>query len=157
MIIKWQLLLEQVAVILLILIQIIIFNYTGLGRAYAILLSSLGAKVVINDLGGSLHGTGASTSAADKVVQEIKASGGIAVANYDSVEFGEKIIQTALDKFGRVDIVINNAGILRDKSFVKMTDADWDLVQNVHVYGAFRVTKAAWDHFQKQNYGRYKT
>lgn len=129
----------------------------GLGRAYAIFLSSLGAKVVINDLGGSLHGTGASTSAADKVVQEIQAAGGVAVANYDSVEFGERIIQTALDKFGRVDIVINNAGILRDKSFIKMSDDDWDLVQKVHVYGAFRVTKAAWDHFQKQNYGRYVT
>ena len=126
-----------------------------MGRAYAILLASLGAKVVINDLGGSVHGSGASTSAADKVVQEIKSAGGQAVANYDSVEFGEKIIQSAIEAFGRVDIVINNAGILRDKSFIKMTDDDWDLVQKVHVYGAFRVTKAAWDHFQKQKYGRY--
>lgn len=126
-----------------------------MGRAYAILLASLGAKVVVNDLGGSVHGSGASTSAADKVVQEIQAAGGVAAANYDSVEFGEKIIQSAIEKFGRVDIVINNAGILRDKSFTKMTDDDWDLVQKVHVYGAFRITKAAWDHFQMQKYGRY--
>ena len=119
------------------------------------MLASLGAKVVVNDLGGSVHGSGSSTSAADKVVQEIETAGGVAVANYDSVEFGEKIIQAAIEKFGRVDIVINNAGILRDKSFIKMTDDDWDLVQKVHVYGAFRVTKAAWDYFQKQKYGRY--
>lgn len=120
------------------------------------LLASLGAKIVVNDLGGTLHGTGASTSAADKVVQEIKATGGIAIANYDSVEFGERIIKAAVEKFGRIDIVINNAGILRDKSFIKMTDDDWELVQKVHVYGAFRVTKAAWDYFQTQKYGRYK-
>lgn len=126
-----------------------------MGRAYALLLASLGAKVVINDLGGSVHGSGASSSAADKVVQEIQASGGVAVANYDSVEFGDRIIKSALEKFGRVDIVINNAGILRDKSFIKMSDDDWDLVQKVHVYGAFSVTKAAWDQFQKQKYGRY--
>ena len=125
-----------------------------MGRAYALLLASLGCKIVVNDLGGSVHGTGASASAADKVVQEIESSGGVAVANYDSVEFGERIIQTAVEKFGKVDIVINNAGILKDKSFVKMSDDDWDLVQKVHVYGAFRVTKAAWDHFQKQKYGR---
>lgn len=134
------------------------FNFSliflGLGRVYAILLASLGAKIVVNDLGGTVHGSGASNSAADKVVQEIQKSGGVAVANYDSVEFGERIIQTAIEKFGRIDIVINNAGILRDKSFIKMSDDDWDLVQKVHVYGAFRVTKAAWDHFQKQNYGR---
>ena len=118
------------------------------------LLASLGAKVVVNDLGGTLQGTGASTSPADKVVTEIKDKGGEAISNYDSVEFGEKIIQTALDKWGRVDIVINNAGILRDKSFIKMSDQDWDLIQKVHVYGAFKVTKAAWDVFQRQQYGR---
>lgn len=112
--------------------------------------------MVVNDLGGSVRGTGASSSAADKVVAEIVAAGGIAVPNYDSVEFGERIVQTALDRFGRIDIVINNAGILRDKSFSKMTDQDWDLIQQVHLHGAFKVTKAAWDHFQKQSYGRYK-
>ncbi|PIO74287.1 hypothetical protein TELCIR_03710 [Teladorsagia circumcincta] len=79
----------------------------------------------VNDLGGDAHGTSASTSMADKVVSEIKAAGGQAVANYDSVELGERLVKTAIDTFGRVDIVINNAGILRDVSFVKMTDLDW--------------------------------
>ncbi|EPB80810.1 D-domain protein [Ancylostoma ceylanicum] len=91
---------------------------------------------------------------ADKVVGEIKAAGGQAVANYDSVEFGEKIVKTAIDAFGRVDIVINNAGILRDVSLVKMTDLDWDLIFKVHVKGAYSVTKAAWPYMRKQNYGR---
>ncbi|KAK5984965.1 Peroxisomal multifunctional enzyme A [Trichostrongylus colubriformis] len=91
---------------------------------------------------------------ADKVVSEIRAAGGQAVANYDSVEFGERIVKTAVDTFGRVDIVINNAGILRDVSLVKMTDLDWDLIFKVHVKGAYSVTKAAWPHMRKQNYGR---
>ncbi len=94
----------------------------GLGRDYALYFGSKGAKVVVNDLGGSHTGSGSSSNAADKVVNEIKAAGGQAVANYDSVEFGDKIIKTALDAFGRVDVVINNAGILRDVSFQKMTD-----------------------------------
>jgi NAD(P)-dependent dehydrogenase (short-subunit alcohol dehydrogenase family) len=89
----------------------------GLGRAYALLLASRGAKVVVNDLGGSPQGEGANTKAADIVVDEIKKAGGIAVANYDSVEFGDKIVKTAVDAFGTVDIVVNNAGILRDISF----------------------------------------
>ena len=89
----------------------------GLGRDYALYFGSKGAKVVVNDLGGSHTGTGASSNAADKVVNEIKAAGGQAVANYDSVEFGDKIIKTAMEAFGRVDVVINNAGILRDVSF----------------------------------------
>ena len=95
----------------------------GLGRSHALLLGSLGAKVVVNDLGGGAHGDGRSASAADKVVEEIRALGGEAVANYDSVEHGQAIVQTALDAFGTVDIVINNAGILRDVSFQKMTQA----------------------------------
>ena len=101
----------------------------GLGRAYALLFASRGAKVVVNDLGGNLTGDkDQSGSPAQIVVDEIKKAGGEAIANFDSVEHGDKIIKTALDAYGRVDIVINNAGILRDKSFVKMTDRDWDLV-----------------------------
>lgn len=126
----------------------------GLGRAHALLLASRGAKVVVNDLGGGASGAGQSSSAADKVVEEIKAAGGEAVANYDSVENGEKIVQTALDTWSRIDIVINNAGILRDTSFKKLTLEDWDLIYRVHVLGAFKVTKAAWDHMQEAGYGR---
>ncbi len=126
----------------------------GLGRAHALLLASRGAAVVVNDLGGSVSGEGASTSAAQKVVDEIKAAGGEAVANFDSVEDGEAIVQTALDTYKRLDIVINNAGILRDVSFHKMTDQDWDLVYRVHVAGAFRVTHAAWPHLRDQQFGR---
>lgn len=126
----------------------------GLGRTYALLFASRGAKVVVNDLGGSTSGEGKSTKAADVVVQEIRNAGGIAVANYDSVLEGEKIVKTALDNFGRVDIVINNAGILRDVSFPKMTDKDWDLIFDVHVKGAYSVTKAAWPHMRKNEYGR---
>jgi (3R)-3-hydroxyacyl-CoA dehydrogenase / 3a,7a,12a-trihydroxy-5b-cholest-24-enoyl-CoA hydratase / enoyl-CoA hydratase 2 len=126
----------------------------GLGRSYAIGLANRGAKVVVNDLGGSTSGVGADTSAADAVVAEIKAAGGEAVANHDSVLEGAKIVQTALDAFGKVDIVINNAGILRDGSFHKMSDEDWDLVYNVHVKGAYSVTRAAWPHMREQKYGR---
>jgi 3-hydroxyacyl-CoA dehydrogenase/3a,7a,12a-trihydroxy-5b-cholest-24-enoyl-CoA hydratase len=126
----------------------------GLGRAHALLLGSRGAKVVVNDLGGGHTGGGKSSAAADKVVEEIKALGGHAVANYDSVEDGDKIVKTALDAFGQLDIVINNAGILRDTSFQKMTQDDWDLIYRVHVLGAYRVTKAAWDHMRERGYGR---
>jgi len=126
----------------------------GLGRSHALLLASRGAKVVVNDLGGSHTGGGKSSAAADKVVEEIKAAGGEAVANYDSVEDGDKIVKTALDTFGKVDIVINNAGILRDVSFQKMSQEDWDLIYRVHVLGAYRVTKAAWDVMREQGYGR---
>jgi 3-hydroxyacyl-CoA dehydrogenase/3a,7a,12a-trihydroxy-5b-cholest-24-enoyl-CoA hydratase len=126
----------------------------GLGRAHALLFASRGAKVVVNDLGGSTRGEGKSSAAADKVVEEIRAAGGEAVANYDSVEDGEKIVQTALDSFGRVDIVVNNAGILRDVTFHKMTDADWDIIHRVHVHGAYKVTHAAWPRMRDQGYGR---
>ncbi len=126
----------------------------GLGRSHALLLASRGAQVVVNDLGGSHTGDGKSSSAADKVVQEITDAGGKAVANYDSVEDGDKIVATALDAFGRIDILINNAGILRDVSFPKMSQADWDLIYRVHVLGAFKCTYAAWPHMRDQGYGR---
>lgn len=126
----------------------------GLGRAYALLFASRGASVVVNDLGGSRHGDGSSTKIADAVVNEIRKNGGKAVANYDSVLDGEKIVKTAIDAFGRIDVIVNNAGILRDKSFSKMSETDWDLVQNVHVKGAFKITRAAWPYFVKQKYGR---
>ena len=94
------------------------------------------------------------TQTADLVVDEIRAAGGKAVANYDSVENGELIIETAIKEFGRIDILLNNAGILRDVSFKNMTDADWDLIIKVHVKGAYKCARAAWPHFRKQKYGR---
>jgi NAD(P)-dependent dehydrogenase (short-subunit alcohol dehydrogenase family) len=126
----------------------------GLGRAHALLFARHGARVIVNDLGGSAHGEGANASAADRVVAEVRDAGGEAVANHDSVTDGDKIVQNALDTYGRVDVVINNAGILRDKSFAKMEDTDWDLVYRVHVEGAYKVTRAAWPHLREQNYGR---
>lgn len=125
----------------------------GLGKAYALLLGSRGAKVVVNDLGGARDGVGKSNFA-DAVVKEIKDKGGEAVADYNSVVEGHNIIKTALDKFGRIDILINNAGILRDRSFQKMSDQDWDLVHAVHLKGAYKTTQAAWESFKKQKYGR---
>ena len=127
----------------------------GLGRSHAILFGSLGAKVVVNDLGGSGSGEGSDDTVADSVVAEIQAHGGEAVANTDSVTDGDKIIQCALDTFGGVDIVVNNAGILRDKSLHKMSDEDWDLVYEVHLHGAFKVSQAAFAHMREQGYGRF--
>ncbi|KAI5293515.1 bifunctional hydroxyacyl-CoA dehydrogenase/enoyl-CoA hydratase fox2 [Ascosphaera atra] len=112
----------------------------GLGKAYALFFGSRGANVVVNDLGGSHKGEGASNKAADVVVDEIKSKGGKAVANYDSVEYGERIIETAIKSFGRIDILINNAGILRDVSFKNIKDQDWDLVTKVHLYGSYKVS-----------------
>lgn len=126
----------------------------GLGKTYALEFGRRGANVVVNDLGGSAFGDGSNKAAADVVVDEIKAAGGNAVANYDSVTDGDKIVATALDAFGKVDVVINNAGILRDKTFHKMEEADWNLIYDVHVRGAFKVTHAAWPHMRDQNYGR---
>ncbi|XP_004836212.1 peroxisomal multifunctional enzyme type 2 isoform X2 [Heterocephalus glaber] len=108
----------------------------------------------MNDLGGDFKGVGKGSLAADKVVEEIRRKGGKAVANYDSVEAGEKVVKEALDAFGRIDVVVNNAGILRDRSFSRTSDEDWDLVHRVHLRGSFQVTRAAWDHMKKQNYGR---
>jgi len=126
----------------------------GLGRTYALEMGKRGAKVVVNDLGGSAFGDGADKAAADLVVDQIKAGGGEAVANYDSVTDGDRIVQTAMDSFGKIDVVINNAGILRDKTFHKMEDRDWDLIYDVHVRGAFKVSHAAWPYMRDQNYGR---
>ncbi|MTZ14421.1 SDR family NAD(P)-dependent oxidoreductase [Pseudomonas sp. JL972] len=126
----------------------------GLGRAHALLFAQHGARVVVNDLGGTAQGDGASSSAADRVVEEIRQAGGTAVANHDSVTDGERIVEQALDSFGRVDVVVNNAGILRDRTFHKMEDADWDLVYRVHVEGAYKVTRAAWPLMREQGYGR---
>ncbi|KYQ88875.1 peroxisomal multifunctional protein [Tieghemostelium lacteum] len=126
----------------------------GLGKIYALEFAARGAKVVVNDLGGSSTGEGASSKAADVVVNEIKSKGGVAVANYDSVEDGEKIVATAMNNFGRVDILINNAGILRDVSFGKMTDQDWDLVYRVHMKGAYKLTRAVWNHMRDNKFGR---
>nr|XP_044994950.1 peroxisomal multifunctional enzyme type 2 [Jaculus jaculus] len=126
----------------------------GLGRAYALAFAERGALVVVNDLGGDFKGVGKGSSAADKVVEEIRKKGGKAVANYDSVEAGEKVVKAALDAYGRIDVVVNNAGILRDRSFTRISDEDWDIIQRVHLRGSFQVTRAAWDHMKKQNYGR---
>ena len=126
----------------------------GLGRSHALALAARGAKVVVNDLGGSTSGEGKSAETADLVVEEIKKAGGEAVANYDSVEDGDSIMRSAMDSWGRVDIVVNNAGILRDKSFKNMTDADWDIIFRVHNFGAYKVTKAAWPIMTEQGYGR---
>ncbi|KAJ2082006.1 hypothetical protein H4R24_001922 [Coemansia sp. RSA 988] len=126
----------------------------GLGKAYSLFFASRGAKVVVNDLGAGLKGDGASASAADLVVDEIKNAGGQAVADYHNVLEGEKIVETAMRAFGRVDIVVNNAGILRDRAFKSMSDKDWDDVLNVHLHGSYKITKAAWPIMRKQKFGR---
>ena len=129
----------------------------GLGREHARLLAERGARVVVNDVGGSVDGTGSATGPAERVVAEITAAGGVAVADVHSVatpEGGRAIVQTALDAFGTVDIVVNNAGILRDKAFHKMTDEELTPVLDVHLKGAFYVTLPAWAHMRAQGYGR---
>ena len=130
----------------------------GLGRIYALELAKRGAKVVVNDLGGSRDGSGeGSTSAADQVVEEIKALGGEAAANYESVataEGGENIVKSALEAFGTVDILINNAGILRDKSFLKMEPENWQIVLDVHLNGAYNVSRPAFAVMKEKGYGR---
>ncbi|OBA22712.1 NAD(P)-binding protein [Metschnikowia bicuspidata var. bicuspidata NRRL YB-4993] len=126
----------------------------GLGKHYCLEFALRGAKVVVNDLGGSLSGQGGDSRAADVVVEQIRAAGGEAVADYNNVLDGEKIVETAVRAFGTVHVVVNNAGILRDAQFKKMSPQDFQLVTDVHTNGAFKVTKAAWPYFRKQNYGR---
>jgi NAD(P)-dependent dehydrogenase (short-subunit alcohol dehydrogenase family) len=129
----------------------------GLGKTYAIELAKRGCKVVVNDLGGARDGSGASHGPAQDVVDEIKKAGGEAAPNYDNVatiEGGQGIVKTAVDAFGKVDIVINNAGILRDKSFLKMEPELWDLVVAVHLRGAYCVTQPAFSLMKEQNFGR---
>lgn len=129
----------------------------GLGRTHALALAARGARVVVNDLGGAVDGSGGGNAMADKVVAEIREAGGEAVANYDSVgtpEGGAAIIQTAVDTWGRVDIVVNNAGILRDKSFTKLEPAMLQAVLNVHLEGAFYVTQPAFRRMREAGYGR---
>jgi NAD(P)-dependent dehydrogenase (short-subunit alcohol dehydrogenase family) len=129
----------------------------GLGRQHALLLASRGARVVVNDIGGSVSGEGSDTGPAGAVVEEIRNGGGEAVADTSSVsspEGGEAIVQTAMDAFGRVDIVVNNAGILRDKSFHNMTPDLLEPVLDVHLKGAFYVTRPAWIKMREQGYGR---
>lgn len=125
----------------------------GLGRTHALLLASEGAKIVVNDLGGARDGQGSGSAMADGVVGEIKAAGGEAVANYDNVatiDGGRGILQSALDAFGRVDILINNAGILRDKTLVKLEEADWDAVIAVHLRGTYCVTRPIFQHMKER-------
>jgi NAD(P)-dependent dehydrogenase (short-subunit alcohol dehydrogenase family) len=129
----------------------------GLGRAHALLLASRGARVVVNDPGGAVDGKGGDHAAADKVVAEIKAAGGQAVPNYDSVadpKTAANIVKTAVASFGTIDIVVNNAGVLRDKTFHNMTVDDFDFVVKVHFLGTAYVTHAAWPIMRAKAYGR---
>lgn len=114
-----------------------------LGRSYALLFAKLGASVVVNDLMNP-----------DDVVQEIQKTGGKAVGNKTSAEEGESVVKAAIDAYGRIDVLINNAGILRDKAFANMDDNQWDQVIAVHLRGTYKTTKAAWPYFLKQKYGR---
>ncbi len=131
---------------------------SGLGKCHALEFAKRGGKVVVNDLGGAVDGSGGGNAAADLVVKEIEAAGGTAVANYDSVstpEGGESIIKTAIDNFGKVDVVINNAGILRDRSFTKMSQAEIESVLDVHLKGAFFVSQPAFRVMKENGYGRF--
>lgn len=126
----------------------------GLGLAHARLLASRGARVVVNDTGGNVSGGNADASAAESVVADIRSAGGEAVAVAESVENGDRIVEAAMDHYSRLDAVVNNAGILRDKSFKNLTDDDWDAVYRVHLLGSYRVTRAAWPMMIAREYGR---
>ena len=129
----------------------------GLGRSHALELARRGVKVVVNDLGGAVDGTGGSSTMAEQVVAEIIAAGGEAIANGANVTKADEVeamVAEAIEKWGHVDILVNNAGILRDKSFSKMTMADWRLVVEVHLNGSATCTKAVWNHMKERGYGR---
>jgi len=129
----------------------------GLGRSHALALAARGVKVVVNDLGGSVDGTGGGSTMAENVVAEIQAAGGEAMANGANVTNESEVqamVDAAIEKWGRVDILVNNAGILRDKSFSKMDMKDWDLVVAVHLKGSAVCTKAVWNHMKERGYGR---
>jgi NAD(P)-dependent dehydrogenase (short-subunit alcohol dehydrogenase family) len=130
----------------------------GVGRGVALLMAAEGARVVVNDIGAALDGSGSAETPAQEVVGEIEAAGGEAVANCDSVsgfDSAGRIVQCALDSFGRIDAVVNNAGILRDVIFHKMTESDWDAVIDVMLKGAFNVSRHAADHFRRQESGAF--
>ena len=129
----------------------------GLGRAHALELARRGARVVVNDLGGAVDGSGGGSEAAEKVVAEIKAAGGEAIANGSSVTDDAgvaRMVKDAMDAWGRIDILLANAGILRDKTFAKMDAADFQVVVDVHLFGTVKPTKAVWEIMRQQNYGR---
>jgi len=129
----------------------------GLGREYALLLADEGARLVVNDLGGARDGSGSGQAMADTVVDEIRQRGGTALANYDDIatEGGaQSLVDSALQEFGALDGVVNNAGILRDGAFHKMSAENWDAVLKVHLYGGFHVTRAAWPHLRERKFGR---
>jgi len=129
----------------------------GLGREYALLLADEGARVVVNDLGGARDGSGSGSAMADTVVDEIRQRGGTALASYDDIatEGGaQSLVDAALREFGALDGVVNNAGILRDGAFHKMSGENWDAVLKVHLYGGFYVTRSAWPHLREKKFGR---
>ena len=129
----------------------------GLGRCHALEFARRGAKVVVNDLGGAVDGSGGSSEAADKVVEEIKTAGGEAISNGSSVTDDAGVanmVQQTMDAYGRIDVLVNNAGVLRDKSFAKMEIADFDFVVDVHLFGTVKPTKAVWPIMKEQGYGR---
>ena len=129
----------------------------GLGRCHALEFARRGAKVVVNDLGGAVDGSGGSSEAADKVVEEITAAGGEAMSNGSSVTDDAGVanmVQQTMDAYGRIDVLVNNAGVLRDKSFAKMEIADFDFVVDVHLFGTMKPTKAVWPIMKEQGYGR---